>query len=177
MSPPKGTICAHEGEQKILFRVEGWAQMDLGLALRRLGEQGLARGATALLVDLQLCAYMDSTFLGTLLFLKRAVDRRACGCFALIAPSAECCRLLEELGLNDVLPIRPCEDLATCEWTPLSPELNDAEAFQRNVVQAHVELASLPGRAGEAFKKVAHLLEKEVATQKTWTVKKNEESK
>jgi anti-anti-sigma factor len=162
MAAPKGSIRVHQEEQTILFRVEGWAQMDLGLALRRFAEQSLARGATTLLVDLRQCGYMDSTFLGTLLFLKRATARRPCGGFSLIAASTECRQLLAEMGLDQVLPVGTEEDFGTREWTALCVELNDADAFQRNVVQAHVELANLPGAAGEPFKKVACLLTKEM---------------
>jgi len=46
----------------------GWAH---GMALRGYAEQAFAAGATGLRIDLRHCTYMDSTFLGTLLFLKR----------------------------------------------------------------------------------------------------------
>jgi hypothetical protein len=35
---------------------------------------------------------------------------------------------------------------------------DDPEAFQRHVVQAHVELARLPGPAGQSFQEVARRL-------------------
>jgi anti-anti-sigma factor len=162
MTAPQGMLRAHQGEQCVLFRVEGRAQMDLGMALRRCGEQGLARGATSMLVDLRQCAYMDSTFLGTLLFLKRAAERRPCGRFALVAPSLDCCQLLEQMGLADVFPIATGEELAVVDCTALDAGMDDVKAFQLNVVQAHVELANLPGRAAEPFKKVARMLTQEM---------------
>jgi anti-anti-sigma factor len=162
MAAPQGIIRAQYGEHQMLFRVEGWAQMDLGLALRRAGEKGIAQGATTLLVDLRQCVYMDSTFLGTLLLLKRALARRPGGRLALIAPSPECCDLLEQMGLKDLFPLGTEEELAAGDWTALSTDLDDIKAFKCNVAQAHIELASLPGPAGETFKKVARLLEKDV---------------
>jgi len=162
MVAPQGFLRARCCGETILFQVEGRAQMDLGLVLRRVGDTGLGRGAVALLVDLHQCEYMDSTFLGTLLFLKRAVERRRGGGFALVAPSLECRQLLETMGLTEVFPICPLEDLPAGDWKALGSEIDNYEAFHSNVVQAHFELASLPGRAGEPFKKIARILAQEM---------------
>jgi anti-anti-sigma factor len=171
MAAPQGMLRAHQGEQCVLFRVEGRALMDLGMALRRCGEQGLARGATSLLVDLRQCAFMDSTFLGTLLFLKRAVERRPCGRFALVAPSQECCQLFEQMGIAEVFAMATGDELGVVDCTTFEAAMDDVKAFQLNVVQAHVELAKLPGGAAEPFKKVARMLRQEMeATDTTSSV-------
>jgi anti-anti-sigma factor len=139
--------------------------MNLGFALRRFGEEGMRQGGSRLLVDLSRCAYMDSTFLGTLLLLKRNIERQPAGRFGLVAPSRECQQLLDQMGLDDVFPVATEEELAADCWTALSAELDDPEAFQLNVVDAHFELASLPGRAGEPFKKVARFLAQDMETR------------
>ena len=162
MAAPQNVIRTHQNGQKILFRVEGWGQMDLGLALRRFAEQCLAQGATTLLVDLRDCGHMDSTSLGTLLLLRRAASRCPCGRFALVAPSAECCKILEQMGLSGVLPVATEEELAVGEWTSLCRDLNDVEAFQRNVLEAHEQLANLPGNAGKQFQKLVQIMSKEM---------------
>ncbi len=77
---------------------------------------------------------MDNTFLGALLLLKREPERRPEGRFALVAPTAECVQLLEQMGLADVLRIAGEADMAGECWTALCSELHDPEAFQRNVV-------------------------------------------
>jgi anti-anti-sigma factor len=166
MASPRGTIRVCQSEQKTVFHIEGWAQMDLGLALRRAAEQGLAQGTTSLLVDLRQCEYMDSTFMGTLLYLKRAADRRSNIRFALIAPSQPCCQLLEQMGLLDVFPAASCEEIPGEESKPLCRDISDVEAFQRNVLQAHEELACLPGKAAEPFKKLARMMAQEMDAKK-----------
>jgi anti-anti-sigma factor len=136
--------------------------MGHGHALRRFAEQGLAGGVTTLLIDLRDCTHMDSTVLGTLVFLKRAMDCRHPGGFALVAPSPQCHRLLDQIALAEFFPTVMERELAPGDWVELTANPDDPEAFQRNVVQAHVELARLPGPAGQAFQEVARRLTEEM---------------
>jgi anti-anti-sigma factor len=140
--------------------------MGHGLAVRQFAEQGLAAGMTSLLVDLRRCTYMDSTLLGTLLFLKHAMDQRHRGGFALIAPSPQCRRLLEQMGLAQCFPMVAEQEPPAGEWVELTASPDDPEAFQRSVVQAHIELARLPGPAGQAFQEVARRLTEEMQARK-----------
>jgi anti-anti-sigma factor len=158
MTAPHDIVRVHQHDQTITFRVEERARMAQGLAVRRFAERGLAGGVTALRVDLRHCTFMDSTFLGTLLYLKRAIDRRGQGEFALVCPSPQCRGLLQQMGVADLFPVVPAEEPAALDWTELTCSAADAEAFRRNVVQAHQELASLPGPAGEPFREVARCL-------------------
>jgi anti-sigma B factor antagonist len=162
MAAPQGTIRVHKNDQRILFRVEGWAQMDLGVALRRTAEQWIKQGITTLLVDLQECCYMDSTFLGSLLFLKRTVEQRPGGQLALISPAQKCNTILEQMGILEVFPITTAAETATGEWTCLNCDMNDVEAFHMNVFQAHEQLACLPGPAAEPFKKMVRMMKQEM---------------
>jgi anti-anti-sigma factor len=129
------------------------------MPLRRLGEKFLAEGITSLRVDLRHCTYLDSTFLGTLLTLRRA-SKKGHTDFILVSPSAECCRLFHQMGVDDCLPAISTPE-QTGEWTELPCEPPDADTFNRNVIQAHQELANLGGPAGEAFQAVARCLEKD----------------
>jgi anti-anti-sigma factor len=144
------------------FRLEGCLRMGHGVAVRRRAEEGLAGGVTTLLMDLRQCTFMDSTFLGTLLFLKHAMDCRQTSRFALLAPSAQSRRLLEQMALAELFPVVAEQDLASGDWVELTANPDDPEAFQRHVVQAHVELARLPGPAGQAFAEVARRLTAEM---------------
>src|SRR5262249_42910507 len=121
----------------------------------------LSEGIAALRVDLRRCTYMDSTFLGTLLFLKRAVDRHGQSEFALVSPSEPCGCLLRQLGLDCFCPIVTMDEPAADTWTELATRQDDVDAFRRQVVQAHEELASLKGPAGETFREVVRCLNKD----------------
>lgn len=156
MAAPAGAIRYHQNNQTLTFRVEGRATMFHSLPFRRLAERALENGTTSLRVDLRDCSYLDSTFLGTLLTLKKAVERHH-GQLTLLTPSPACLKIMHQMGLTDVLsaedgPADPVKD-----WTELDCETSDP-AFRRTVLQAHEELATLPGPAGEQFQAVVRCL-------------------
>ncbi len=75
MAAPQCRIRYHQDGDVLIFQIEGWATMVQSLPFRRFVEQSLARSTRTLWVDLRQCTYIDSTFLGTLLFIKRASGR------------------------------------------------------------------------------------------------------
>ncbi len=158
----QGILRMRRHEQAVIFQVEGRATMHHSLPLRRVAEQALADGVTALRVDLQLCTYMDSTFLGTLLFLQRAVDRAGSADFALVGPSLPCQQLIQQMGLEDVYPVLSEGPPDAVAWTVVPTQQDDAGAFNRNVVRAHQELANVPGPAGACFRPVAECLARDM---------------
>lgn len=153
MSAP-GTVRFRRDGDTLDVRVEGWGTAPLCLPLRRLVERHFAEGVAGVRVGLRLCAHVDSTFVGTLLFLKRAVDRVGRGRFALVAPSEECRQVLEQMGIERAFPVT-LEEEAAADWAELRIEPGDANAFRHNVVDAHRELATLDGPAGDQFREVA----------------------
>ncbi len=155
--PAPNAIRFNQNDRTLTFQVEGRATMTHSLPFRRQGERALEHGTTHLRVDLRNCTYMDSTFLGTLLTLKKAVDRIGAH-MTLVAPSTPCVKILHQMGLTDVLPAQSEDVDPQVSWTELPCGINDP-GFQRTVVQAHEELAALPGPAGEEFKSVVRCLE------------------
>jgi anti-anti-sigma regulatory factor len=126
--------------------------------LRCVAEQSLADGALDFHIDLRHCTHMDSTFIGTLLFLKRTIDRRPQRSFRLVCPSTLCGRILEQMGLDGVFTTTTVDEPPAVACTELPGDLQDPCAFKRNVLQAHQELANLPGPAGEPFRAVVRCL-------------------
>src|SRR5436305_12510514 len=112
MAAQPGRVRVYQHDQAVAFQVEGQATMHHSPAVRRYAEQNLTVGTTALSVDLRRCSHMDSTFLGTLLFLKRLVERCDEGTFALISPSPQCRQLLREMGLEKIFAVVDGEELA-----------------------------------------------------------------
>ncbi len=166
MAAPQGIVRVHQHEQTVMFQVEGWTTMNQSLSFRRCAEQYLAAGAATLWVDLRHCTFMDSTFIGTLLFLKRTAHQQEQGSFALVSPSPQCCRLFQQMGLEGVFPILAAEEVTGRCWNDLKCGGEDMQAFQENVVRAHQELANLDGPASAPFKAVARCLEQELEAEK-----------
>jgi anti-anti-sigma factor len=158
MATQQGLVRVHWQEQTVTFLVEGRVTMVQSQPLRRVAEQSLADGSRHVCIDLRHCTHMDSTFLGTLLFLKRTVDRRDHGDFNLVCPSPQCGAILDQMGLTGVFPLTTADELPAAACAELPGDLQDACAFKRNVLQAHQELASLPGPAGDQFRDMMRCL-------------------
>jgi anti-sigma B factor antagonist len=160
-----GVIRVHEEEQAITCQVEGRATLDQGVALRRYVEQALACGVIIIRADLRHCTFMDSTFIGTLLHVKRALCKCEHGELALISPSQQCQRLLHQMGLDGVFFVMNAPEAGEQTWTELPAEPRDPCTFRRSVFQAHQELASLPGCVGDTFRQVTDTISKELQQQ------------
>jgi anti-anti-sigma factor len=158
MATAQGIVRFHQQERTLTFRVEGRATMNQSTPMRRCAERAVAAGTTRICVDLRSCSYMDSTFVGTLLTLRKLLASRCHDELVLITPSEACCRILQQMGLLDVLVMQSIEVDPTIVWSDLAAEAPDAGTFKRTIAQAHEELANLPGPAGEQFKAVARCM-------------------
>ncbi len=136
--------------------------MTVSVPLRRAAEASLEEGATVR-IDLRECTWMDSTFLGTLLVLaRRARAASASGRGArlfLVAPSAECRRVLDQTGTGEILDVVEMPELEGAEWTAVACD-GDSEALARTLLRAHEELATFPGTKG-AFREVARAMKQD----------------
>jgi anti-sigma B factor antagonist len=157
MAAPQGNVRYHQADKTVTFRVEGRGTMTQSLPMRQCAERLMATGTSKVKVDLRDCSYMDSTFLGTLLTLKKALEKQH-GQLTLVMPSESCHRILNQMGLGDVMPHESAEIDPAATWTDLSGEPTDPTSFKRTVTQAHEELAKLPGPAGEQFAAVVRCL-------------------
>jgi anti-sigma B factor antagonist len=166
MAAPPGTIRLGQRENAVTFQVEGWMTMQQSLAFRRCAQDWLAEGARFIRVDLRCCTFMDSTFVGTLLSLKRATELEPSGQFFLVSPSTQCQKIIHQMGLDDVIPTTAGAEAEPSCWTELKLQVENDCAFKCNVVEAHQELASLGGRTGEIFGPVARCLAQEMDTIK-----------
>jgi anti-anti-sigma regulatory factor len=152
MAAHPNILRVHQQAQTITFQVEGWGTMTQGPVVRRLAEQRLAAGATAVRLDLRRCTYMDSTFIGILLCLQRTLDGRRTGAFVLVSPSAECRELLQKMMLAPLFAVVMEEESAAQAWQEVACDMHDMDALKCNVVEAHQALARLKGPAGEPFR-------------------------
>jgi anti-sigma B factor antagonist len=157
MAASQGTIRVQRGTDQVDVRVIGWGNMHHGLPLRRFAEQCLKQGASCFRVDLRQCTYLDSTFLGTLLHVKRLLGRRM-GRLVLLSPSPECLRLFQQMGIEHVFTTETEGECCDGTWEELAGVCDDPQGFNRTVVEAHQELAKLDGPAGEKFGPVARCL-------------------
>jgi anti-anti-sigma factor len=162
MSDPIDAIWVCQAGAAVAVRVEGKGTVQVSPAILRFIETRLSEGVTTLAMDLGGCTHMDSTFLGTLISLHRAAGKSPGGRFTITALSSQCADILHHNALDRVLHIAAGEAPLDGPWSALPSRAPTAELFKRNVVQAHQELAALPGEAGAPYRKVAARLSEEM---------------
>jgi anti-anti-sigma factor len=163
--PNNDVVCTYRGQGGVVFEVRGRGTITQSAPLRRKAGELLTAADNALRVDLRHCTYMDSTFLGTLLYLKRLAESLG-GRLALSSPSPACRDELRQMGLDQVLPVVEAPEPPAEQMQALDTGESDVELFKRNLVQAHQELAHLPGPSGAPFREVAARLTQEWQTER-----------
>ena len=103
---------SHDEPAVLTIDVEGPATMLESPAVRETASERLAaHGPCALRIDLRDCTTMDSTFSGTLLSLKRQVDKIG-GTLTLVSPSEKVLELLRQMGLEDFYNVDVADRIA-----------------------------------------------------------------
>jgi anti-anti-sigma factor len=170
MSGLNGKVLARRERDELSFLVIGRVTCHHSPALRQYAEEGMQSGASSIEVDLRDCAYCDSTFLGTLLALKRRFDPAGKGNFRLLCPSASIRQMLTQIGAERLFCIADqaaAPDIQTT-WQQLADTVDRAAArrFKQNVVDAHQELANAGGALAEHFASVAEAVSRELDAER-----------
>jgi anti-anti-sigma factor len=139
--------------------VEGPATMMESTAVQDEVSECLLEGVRTLRVDLRDCTAMDSTFSGTLLCLKRQLDKIG-GTLTLVSPSPKVIELLGQMGLEDFYAI-DVADRTDAAWRKITPAHAGVEELRRAVIHAHDELARRPGPAAQTFREVVEELRRD----------------
>lgn len=146
-------------------------------SLKAAAEQYLADGGSTIVVDLELCPGVDSTFMGTLAGLARRC-MAAGGSLQIAAPTARAREAMESLGLDMLMDIDPAgafwaDDLESRRATvagdtdaPVTEEEPLTElARTRHVLEAHNTLRAMNRRNDETFGYVCETLEEDLLRQ------------
>lgn len=161
------------------LRIEGRGSFQNACELRRYADERLAKGDRVILVDLEECYYMDSTFMGTLTGIACRMDADGAadsGTLEIVNPSDRARVLLENLGLDEILRIhRGSEQVNGMDWAcvrgvmaeQLFPEtFEDAGEMKRSkaecMLEAHKALAATNSQNDVRFRDVICLVEREL---------------
>jgi anti-sigma B factor antagonist len=155
------------------IRCEGKGSFLNSPALKAFGLERIAAGEACLVVDLQACTGMDSTFMGTLAGMASRLSANA-GAVLHIADAGERNRLsLEDLGLDFLMKIDPenaawsgSVEAIRAALTPRRPAAALGQIQQtKHVLEAHKILSGTNQRNLSAFSNVVTLLESELETK------------
>ncbi|MCB1094749.1 MAG: STAS domain-containing protein [Verrucomicrobiae bacterium] len=161
------------------LRIEGRGSFQNACQLKRFANERLAKGDQVILIDLEECEYMDSTFMGTLtgIACRIEADEAAAGRkLEIVNPSNRARELLENLGLDEILSIhRGTDEVNGMDWVcvrgvmaeQLFPEtFDDAREMKRSkaecMLEAHKALAAANSQNDVRFRDVIGLVEREL---------------
>jgi anti-anti-sigma factor len=157
-------IRTHRDIGVLTVDVDGPATMVQSPAVHATATEQLATGVRSLRIDLRNCTTIDSTFSGTLLAMKRDLDRVG-GALTLVSPSPCVKRLIHEMGLDDFYRVEIAER-DRGPWTEVATPAPRPHMLKERVLDAHEELARLP-LSGSTFREVAEELRKEIEAEPT----------
>ena len=167
------SILVGEFDEFVWIRCEGRGNFTNSPLLKRTGETFLAAGRNLLVVDLDSCLGMDSTFMGTLAGLAMKLKRQG-GRLQIARANEKNEESLRGLGLDLLLEINPeeapwleqMESVRNCLEQFQSQQLESDEQAQF-CLDAHQELGKVNPENPAKFKAVVEMFESEVALRKS----------
>ncbi len=155
------------------IRCEGKGSFLNSLAMKEFGDARIRAGAVRLVIDLEACTGMDSTFMGTLAGMAARISECG-GKLQVTAASQKSCHSLEDLGLDFLMEINQQDR----EWSGLEDKVRDllkaklagvkagTVMHTKHVLEAHEILSRANESNEKKFAGVVKLLEDEL-TEKT----------
>ncbi len=155
------------------IRCEGKGSFLNSLAVKEFGDARIRAGVVRLVIDLEQCSGMDSTFMGTLAGMAARITEYG-GKLQVTAASEKSCNSLEDLGLDFLMEINPQDT----EWNGLESKVRDLLKLKvagtkagtvmhtKHVLEAHEILSRANASNEKKFSGVVKLLEEEL-TEKT----------
>ena len=147
------------------IRCEGKGSFLNSPAVKEFGESRIKRGERCLVVDLNACTGMDSTFMGTLAGLASRISEKD-GVLQIADPGEKNCNSLEDLGLDFLMEIDPAEavwkDVADKARDLLRPKVAGiragTELHTRHILEAHEILSGANEGNKRKFSGVVEML-------------------
>lgn len=153
------------------LRVEGRGTFQDSVQVKRAFQRVIADGARDLVVDLERCPMMDSTFLGTLTGTAlNLMEQEGGGTLSVLNANQRNQQLLTDLGLDHILELdvagtawpderrEACAQLSTCGEKAATCK----EEQTQQVLSAHQALSEVNVTNQGRFRDVIHFLEKEL---------------
>lgn len=153
------------------LRVEGRGTFQDSIQVKRAFQAIIAGGTRDLVVDLERCPMMDSTFLGTLTGTALNLLENGGGTLSVLNANPRNQQILTDLGLDHILDLdlegtawpaerrEACAQLSTCGQRGADCKEEQTE----HVLDAHRTLADVSHENRGRFRDVIHFLERELS--------------
>jgi len=169
MTPPTHILVGTVG-RVFWMRVDGRGTFQNSLQAKKVLQRVIDKGMSNLVVDLERCPMMDSTFLGMLTGTALNLREAGGGTLSVLNANQRNLQLLTSLGLDHILEL----DRDGCLWTEERKQAGSAlehcaevsaackEAQTQHVLSAHQSLAEVSDANECRFHDVIEFLEKEL---------------
>lgn len=153
------------------IRCEGKGSFLNSPVMKTFGDERIADGERCLVVDLEGCTGMDSTFMGTLAGLAARLATQDGGVLQIAGSGPRNRRSLEDLGLDFLLEIEPPESAWRDQLDTIRAGLQAPQKVavpgqvQRamHILESHQVLAATNDKNAQVFSEVVSMLEDELA--------------
>lgn len=136
--------------------------------MKAFADERIGAGEKCLVVDLDACTGMDSTFMGTLAGMASKLSAVDDGKLQIASADERNRRSLEDLGLDFLMEIDPPDAIwqnklnaTRSELKPIGAATSDPRTSGLHVLEAHRKLSALNEKNEQAFSAVVSMLEKE----------------
>ncbi len=155
------------------LRVEGRGSYLNSVQVKRAFQAVMDAGVHDLVIDLEHCSMMDSTFLGTLTGTALKLLEHGGGTLSVVNANERNRQILNDLGLDQILDVDVAgtcwpeerrvvtEDLSLCQEQGATCKMEQTE----HVLTAHRMLSNVSRQNQSRFRDVIHFLEKELGGQ------------
>ena len=156
-------ILASQIDDTLWLRPEGRGTFQSSPAVQEVASAGLSREASSIIVDLEACPGMDSTFMGMLAGLSKQTARKG-GRVKIVGAEGKNQASLEELGLSAFLDLGENSPSGINEIrAEMVPVCANAEAGQADhILACHEELCESNPENQKKFKDVLEILRAQV---------------
>ncbi|BDS05184.1 hypothetical protein NT6N_02240 [Oceaniferula spumae] len=165
-------ISAYRASEFSWIRCAGKGSFLNSHALKEWAENEMKDGATIIVVDLEACTGMDSTFMGTMAGLAMRLMKIPGGKLQIAEPGERNRQSLEDLGLDVLMEIEPEESVWKDQVSEVREKLvlcgDDASGIDKapHVLEAHKTLCAADEKNTKKFATVLDFLEAEVKAKK-----------
>jgi anti-sigma B factor antagonist len=140
--------------------------------IKAFGDERIAAGETLLVIDLETCSGMDSTFMGTMAGLASRISAKS-GSLHVASPGARNRQSLEDLGLDFMMDIDPpsapwrsnLQKIRSSLMPQSKPSSLPSLERARHVLDAHTTLSRVNDANARTFDTVLKTLEQQVLSK------------
>ncbi|NOX97757.1 MAG: STAS domain-containing protein [Nitrospirae bacterium] len=154
-------------QQSVIFKVSGRGTIRNSPPLENLALAALKEGeAKEIIIDLEDCLYMDSTFMGTLVGINAALLKKGNRKLIIVNANDRNKHLLSNLGLSRIMELRNKVGKFETEWELIVNAPLKSRVLAKHILAAHNSLEKIDAQSKARFSEVKRLLLESLSQEK-----------